>query len=84
MKMYLSSCFTIVLVLFVALSTASGQTCPGGSGCLDTSFGNGGFVAASLNGGVGVSWANSAAIQSDGKIVVAAESENAENTFGLG
>jgi uncharacterized delta-60 repeat protein len=72
----ISKLFILALILFTAYSL-SAQTCPG---CLDTTFGNGGVVVASVNGGTASGWANAIAIQPDGKIVVAVESSNAENT----
>jgi uncharacterized delta-60 repeat protein len=79
MKLLVSLLGLSLAVLFGSISAAA-QVCPGSAGCLDTTFGNSGFVSASVNSGVAAGWGNAVAIQSDGKIVVAAESANVENT----
>lgn len=71
--------FAFLLVLFAAMTSAA-QTCPGSAGCLDDTFGTGGIVAASVNGGTASGWANAVAMQANGKVVVAAESKNIDNT----
>ena len=69
------------LVVFFILksSVAFAQTCIDSSGCQDLSFGDAGFVSATVNNGVASGWATDVAVQSDGKIVVTAESANVEN-----
>jgi len=64
------------IVLFFSAISASAQTCPGGSGCLDPTFGAGGNVTTSINFGTGASYGEGSAIQPDGKILVVAGGPN--------
>lgn len=71
------------IVLFLSAISASAQTCPGGSGCLDPAFGIGGMFDAqppladdpSLNGALDM------VFQSDGKIVVLARANDTASSF---
>lgn len=73
-------CILAALTMLWAMSVSvSAQTCPGWAGCMDLTFGNAGFVSATVNNGVASGWATDIAVQSDGKIVVTAESANVEN-----
>ena len=71
---------------FNAGGSAMAQTCVPASlapGSLDTCFGSNGKVTTSLNNGTGSSWASDIAIQTDGKIVIAATSNSSStNTAG--
>jgi len=67
--------FTILLVAFSSVAFAQ-------AGNLDNTFGNGGIVTTAV--GSGNDWANSMAIQADGKIVVAGFTyNNTDNDFAL-
>jgi uncharacterized delta-60 repeat protein len=66
----------LIVVIASLLSLAkfvSGQACPGSPGCLDPTFGNGGFVSTSVNFNTAAAWATDVVIQPDNKIVVAGE-----------
>jgi len=69
-------------IFLILLLTPFGysQSCSAGAGCLDTSFGNAGFVLTSPNFNVADSLATDVAIQSDGKIVATVNAKNYENT----
>ena len=68
-------------LLLVAFSiSAYPQACPDSAGCLDGYFGTDGIVITSVNSNSGNGWANAVAVQSDDKILVAADSSNRENT----
>ena len=70
-------------LLIAALSAPSlSQNCTDQPGCLDTTFGNAGFVSATVNNGLYAGWAVDVAVQPDGKIVVAADSGNPDNAGG--
>jgi uncharacterized delta-60 repeat protein len=75
----LSSAAKLGLLLAAFAFSAYSQTCPYLPGCLDDSFGNGGVVTTSVNSNTSNGWANAVVVQSDDKIVVAADSHNAEN-----
>lgn len=72
----------VVLALLLCAATVSlnayGQTCPPlTAGCLDDTFGISGKVTTTVNFGTGPGWATAVAVQpADGKIVVAARSDN--------
>jgi hypothetical protein len=51
-----------IATVFVLVNSIVAQTCPGFAGCLDTTFGSGGSVAASVNNGVASGWAAAVAV----------------------
>lgn len=70
----------VVLITLSVCHALQAQTCPGSSGCLDLTFGTAGFAWTTVNNQTASGWAVDVAVQADGKIVVAADSANVENT----
>lgn len=75
-----SSAAKIGLVLVAFAFSGYSQACPDVPGCLDDTFGNGGVVTTSVNSNTSNGWANAVTVQLDDKIVVAADSNNQENS----
>jgi hypothetical protein len=72
-----SSRLLMVLIIATMFVKAYGQSCPPlTAGCLDPTFGTGGIATTTVNLGTSAGWANDIAIQPDGKIVIAADSQN--------
>lgn len=66
---------TFIAVFFIAAICANAQTCSTAD-CLDDTFSTGGKVLTNINFGTGTNWATDVAVQSDGKIIVAANAAN--------
>lgn len=76
-------CFLAVATTIVVLAPTGRATpvCPGAPGCLDATFGTGGVVELDLATG-GQEWADSVAIQPDGKTVLAGKAAFGMNRVG--
>lgn len=75
-KQLLISIVILALLYFVSSTIVSAQTPTPAPGSLDETFGTGGRVLTNIDFGTGSNWATGVAVQSDGKIIVAANAYN--------